>query len=197
MEMITFPSDRPPAIVYKYLNAHGAKNFLAAPQLRFTRITELDDILDTMPAFSPQTEVEALENALERVRRNPIESVSLEHQIAFYKRLGKFPPAKLEKWLREFREEHMKGFFACSMTAERGSLAMWSLYAERHTGIVFGISSTLRRVILDKGRIIYRMHYSPHRPDTPFNNPKGEDVAPAFMDEGHGLGAPGRVANFI
>ena len=124
-------------------------------------------------------------NALDRVQRYPIESVSVEHQIAYYKELGKLPPAYLEKLMRETREEQNKLVpYICSMSADPGSLAMWSLYAERHAGIVFGISSKLSRVILEKGRIVYGMLYSPNRPHTAFNNPKAEDVAPTLWTKG-------------
>jgi len=178
----------PPPILYKYLGESGAKAFLAKPQLRYTKYIDLDDILDTMPGFTPQTDEQARISARERVVQNPLESVSIEHQLIIFEELGKVPPSALEEIWRDVLKEHSgeDSYFpyVCSLSAEPSSLAMWSLYAHRHAGIVFGISSRCDRLIADKGRELQKMIYSPNRLHTPFNNPKFEDVAPVLWTKG-------------
>jgi hypothetical protein len=176
-----------PPILYKYLGKSGAQAFLTKPQLRYTKFIELDDILDTMPGFTPQTDEQTRINALERLRQGPPlfnEPISLEHQLIILEELGKIPPYALEEIGRDVLKEHGDFPYVCSLSAEPGSLAMWSLYADRHAGIVFGISSRFDRLIADKGRSLQRMFYSPNRFHTPFNNPKFEDVAPALWTKG-------------
>src|ERR1700719_1354615 len=86
-----------PPILYKYLSPAGAKAFLVRPQLRYTKFTDLDDILDTQPGFTPLTDEQARANAIERVRRSPLESVSIEHQLIIFEEYGKIPPEALEE----------------------------------------------------------------------------------------------------
>ena len=174
----------PPPILYKYLGESGAKAFLDKPQLRYTKFIDLDDILDTQPGFTPQTDEQARVNAMEQVLHNPDDSISLKHRLTVLEEMGKIPPEALEDIGREILKEQAEFPYVCSLTAEPGSLAMWSLYAQRHAGIVFGIGSSCNRLIADKGRDLQKMVYSPHRPHTPFNNPKFEDVVPALWTKG-------------
>jgi hypothetical protein len=178
------PQATPPPILYKYLGASGAKAFLERPQLRYTKFIDLDDILDTQPGFTPQSDLQAHINAMERVLRSPVKSVALDHQVTFFRELGKIPSPALEELGREVLQESAEFPYVCSLSAEPGSLAMWSLYAQRHGGIVFGIRSDCNRLIADKGRELQKMVYSPRRPNTPFNNPKFEDVIPALWTKG-------------
>ena len=173
-----------PPILYKYLGPAGAREFLNLPQLRYTKFIDLDDILDTMPGFTPMTDDEARLNALERVTNNPLDGISLEHQRIILEEYGKIPTSYFEESMREILSEQGDFPYVCSLSAELGSLAMWSLYAGRHTGIVFGISSSLNRLIADKGRDLQQMFYSQERPHTPANNPKMEDVVPALWTKG-------------
>jgi hypothetical protein len=173
-----------PPILYKYLDAAGAKVFLEQPQLRYTKFIDLDDILDTQPGFTPQTDEQARINAIEQVLLNPIDSVSAKHRLIVLEEMGKIPPEALEEIGREVLQEQAEFPYVCSLSAEQGSLAMWSLYAQRHAGIVFGISSSSNRLIADKGRNLQKMVYSPRRPNTPFNNPKFEDVVSALWTKG-------------
>lgn len=174
----------PPAILYKYLDESGAQTFLAKPQLRFTKFIDLDDVLDTMPGFTPQSGDQARINAIERVSRNPLESISIKHQLIFFEELGMLSTSYLEELMREVIKDQGEFPYVCSLSAEPGSLAMWSLYAQRHAGIVFGISSRCDRLIADKERELQQMVYSPDRPNTPFNNPKFEDVISALWTKG-------------
>ncbi len=179
-----YPKGTPPPILYKYLGSAGAAAFLSRPQLRYTKFIDLDDVLDTMPGFTPMTDEEARANAVERVQRNPVEGISLEHQLIIWEEYGKISTSYFERSMREITAEQGEFPYVCSLTAEAGSLAMWSLYAERHKGIVFGIGSKLNRVLADKGRHVQQMQYSPRRPHTPANNPKFEDVVPALWTKG-------------
>jgi Protein of unknown function (DUF2971) len=181
---LTLPRPPAPPILYKYLGEAGAKAFLETPQLRYTKFIDLDDILDTQPGFTPQTDEQARTNAMEQVLLNPDDSISLKHRLIILEEMGKIPPEALEEIARDVLREQAEFPYVCSLSAEPGSLAMWSLYAQRHAGIVFGISSSCNRVIADKGRDLQKMVYSPHRPNTPFTNPKFEDVAPALWTKG-------------
>ncbi|MFZ1221170.1 MAG: DUF2971 domain-containing protein [Chthoniobacterales bacterium] len=180
----TPPRATPPRILYKYLGPAGAKAFLDQPQLRFTKFIDLDDILDTQPGFTPLTDEQARANAIERVHRSPAKNVSVEHQIIFFENLGKISPEALEAIGREVLEEQAEFPYVCSLSAEPGSLAMWSLYAQRHSGIVFGITSDCHRLISASGRVLQKISYSPLRPNTPFNNPKVENVVSALWTKG-------------
>ena len=97
------------------------------------------------------------------------------------------PPAYLEQMLRDLISQgHGPTLYICSMVARADSIAMWSLYAEKHKGIVFGISSNLNRVIGDNGRFLQQVEYPPinERPHTPFNNPKLDDVKHVLWTKG-------------
>lgn len=177
------PATLPP-ILYKYLDAAGAKAFLTKPQLRYTKFIDLDDILDTQPGFTPQTREQSRLNAIERVTREPLESISPEHQLIIWEEYGMIPPEAMEDIMREVLEEQAEFPYVCSFTPEPGLLAMWSLYAQRHAGIVFGISSRCDRLIADKGRGLQKMVYSMDRPHTPANNHKMEDIVPALWTKG-------------
>jgi hypothetical protein len=137
-----------------------------------------------MPGFTPMTDDEARVNAIERVNKNPLIGISLEHQRIIWEEYGKVPTSYFEESMREILSEQGDFPYVCSLSGEPGSLAMWALYAGRHFGIVFGISSSLSRVIADKGRVLQQMFYSTHRPHTPANNPKIEDVVPALWTKG-------------
>ncbi len=102
----------------------------------------------------------------------------------FWERFGKIPTSYFEHSMREMLGEQADLHHVCSLSADPGSLAMWSLYAERHAGIVFGISSSLDRVIADKGRDLIKMAYSPRRSHTPINNPKFEDIVSSMWTKG-------------
>jgi hypothetical protein len=173
-----------PPVLYKYLGSGGAKAFLDRPQLRYTKFIDLDDILDTRPGFTPLTDEQARANAIERVRRDPLEAVSIEHQLIIFEEYGKIPPEALEEIMRDVMKDAADFPFVCSLTSEPGSLAMWSLYAERHAGIVFGITPPLDRLIANKDRGLQKMVYSPHRPHTPANNPRPEDVVSVLWTKG-------------
>jgi hypothetical protein len=177
-----------PDILYKYLDVKGAETFLAKPQLRHPAFHELDDICDSLPAFSQLTPAISQQHAIERVARQPVEGVPLDKQIAFYQELGLLPSEYLEKIMRERISEGCSGLKTCicSLVARCDSLAMWRQYAERHHGIVFGIGSDLHRVIADKGRFLQEVVYpeSNKRPSTPFNNPKGSDIAQVAWTKG-------------
>lgn len=133
---------RPP-ILYKYLDIKGTKTFLEKPQLRHTVFHKLDDVCDSLPAFSELTRDTSRQHALEKVSRHPVEGVPLDKQIAFYEELGLLSATYLEKLLRERISEGSCGLttYICSLVARPDSLAMWHQYAERHQGIVFGIGS--------------------------------------------------------
>jgi Protein of unknown function (DUF2971) len=183
-EMPTPPRATLPPTIYKYLDESGAQAFLDKPQLRYTKFIDLDDILDTQPGFTPQTREQARANAIERVLQNPLESVSIKHQLIIFEEYGMIPPAALEDMMRDVLKDMGEFPYVCSLSAEPSSLAMWSLYAQRHAGIVFGMSSGCDRLIADKGRDLQKMIYSPHRPNTPAANPKMEDVVPALWTKG-------------
>jgi hypothetical protein len=137
-----------------------------------------------MPGFTPQDDQQARLSAIDRVRRNPLESVSVEHQLIIFEELGKVSTSYLEESMREIVKEQGEFPYVCSLSAISGSLAMWSLYGDRHEGIIFGISSRLDRLIADEGSELQQMIYSPQRPHTPFNNPRFEDVVPALWTKG-------------
>lgn len=185
---VTPPAADPPFRLYKYLGIEGAKNFLKQPQLWFKNFLDLDDPLDTRPGFTPQTDEQARRNAIERVARNPLPNVSLEHQLIIFEELGKFPATALEEIARDvakdFATKSAPFPFVCSLSAIPHSLAMWSLYADQHRGIVFGISPRLNRLISDKGRVLQKMHYSENRPHTAFSNAKFEEIAAALWTKG-------------
>lgn len=176
-----------PAILYKYLDRKGADTFLGRPQLQHREFFKLDDICDSLPAFSTLSEDDSVRNATERASRDGVATVSFEKKVRFYKRLGMVSPAYLEKQMRELISKG-KGYEAhiCSLVARPDSIAMWSGYADDHRGIVFGIPSNLNRVISDKGRFLKQVDYPPtnERPNTPFNNPKSEDIAHVFWTKG-------------
>lgn len=185
---MTIDSMDRPTVLYKYLNRKGADVFLEKPQLRHCEFYKLDDICDSLPAFSTLSEEQALQNAIERVSRNPVTGIALEKQVTFYKELGRLSPEYLEQEMRELNSKG-EGYtaYVCSLVARPDSIAMWCQYAEDHRGIVFGIRSNLHRVISDKGRFIEQVEYPPtnERLHTPFNNPKlDEEIARVFWTKG-------------
>lgn len=177
------PAERPP-ILYKYLGEESARVFLDEPQLRYTKFTELDDVCNSIPAFTELTEEESRRHAVERAQRKSDVPVSLTKQITFFERLGLVPAPYLEERLREELAKLTASTYICSLSAPNHSLALWSLYADRHAGIAFGISSTFGRVIAQKDRFLARVRYTTKRPNTPFNNPKPADVVPVFWTKG-------------
>ena len=178
------PLTERPAILYKYLGKKGARDFLEEPQLRYPKFTELDDVCDSIPAFSELTEEESHRHAVERVRQLPNLSVSPEKGIIFFEKLGLLSPSYLEQRLREGMDKWSPSTYICSLSAPNYSLALWALYADKHAGIAFGISSTLGRVIAQKDRFLEKVRYTERRPSTPFNNPRPEDVAQVFWTKG-------------
>jgi hypothetical protein len=178
------PLEERPPILYKYLGKESARVFLEEPQLRYTKFTELDDICDSIPAFTELTEEESHRQAVERAQRHSDVPVSFEKRIKFFERLGLLPASYLEERLREELARLTASTHICSLSAPNHSLALWSLYADRHAGIAFGISSAFGRVIAQKGRFLERVRYSTKRPNTPFNNPKPADVVSVFWTKG-------------
>src|SRR5713101_1481396 len=176
-----------PAVLYKYLNRKGADVFLEKPQLQHPEFYKLDDICDSLPAFSALSEELSLQNSIERALRDSVTTLPFEKQVIFYKQLGIVSPAYLEQLMRELVSKG-QGYMAyiCSLVARPDSIAMWSRYAEDHREIVFGIPSNLNRVISDKGRFVQQVEYPPtnERPHTPFSNPKLDDIAHVFWTKG-------------
>jgi len=119
-----------PAVLYKYLDATGAKAFLEKPQLQHRAFEKLDDICDSLPAFSTLSEDLALQNAIERASRDSLAAVALEKQILFYRQLGMRSPADLERMLRDLISQgHGPTLYICSMVARAG----FGLALERHS----------------------------------------------------------------
>lgn len=176
-----------PAVLYKYLDREGADVFFEKPQLLHREFYKLDDICDSLPAFSALSEELSLKNATERASRDSVSTIPLEKRVSFYKRLGMVSPECLDRLMRELVSKG-EGYMAyiCSLVARPDSIAMWSRYAEDHRGIVFGIPSNLNRVISKRGRFVKQVQYPPtnERPHTPFNNPKLDDIADVFWTKG-------------
>lgn len=178
--------NRPP-VLYKYLDAKGAEEFLARPQLRHTAFDKLDDICDSFPAFSQLTQELSRQNAIARASRSSEKDIPFEKSVIFYEELGMLSPTYLEKLMRELISEG-QGYTTCicSLVARPDSLAMWHQYAAMHRGIVFGIGSDLDRVIAGKRRFLMQVDYPAdnNRPNIAFNDPKLTDIAHMFWTKG-------------
>jgi hypothetical protein len=137
-----------PSVLYKYLNPLGAADFLKAPQLRFRDFRELDDLMEVLPGHRPLTEAEVQRDAEERHHwlKERGKVISVEKCAIFVRALSSLKGTTWEDGMRELLVDAPGTLFICSLTERWNSGAMWGTYAERHGGIVFGISGAIDRV---------------------------------------------------
>ncbi len=154
-----------PAILYKYLNAEGALNFLKAPQVRFKDWRTLDDSMEVVPGFRTHTEAEIDALAAKLARETP---VPLEKCAYYLRTTSLVDPAYLEGQMREEFMAQACMLFVCSLTARPESGAMWAHYAENQKGIVFGLSAALERLGKQVPCGLEPMTYSEYRPQITF-----------------------------
>ncbi len=154
-----------PAVLYKYLNAEGAKDFLKAPQVRFKDWRKLDDSMEVVPGFRAYAEAEV--DALATKMAN--ETLVPREKCAHYLRTTSLvDPAYLEGQMRKEFLAQESTLFVCSLTARPESGAMWAHYAENHRGIVFGLAGAIDRLCQMVPCGLERMTYSEHRPQITF-----------------------------
>jgi len=159
-------SDRPP-ILYKYLDAAGAKSFLQKPQIRFKDWRHLDDLMEVLPGSRLMNEDEICHAA--RAKFAQVDGKVSEEKCAhFVRALNKLSTsAYWEREARKLLEPSPVAICVSSMTERCDSGAMWAGYAEKHSGLVFGISGAIDRL---RGSVAYlkRVVYSDVRPQNPY-----------------------------
>jgi Protein of unknown function (DUF2971) len=157
---------RPP-ILYKYLDAAGARGFLEKPQVRFKDFRKLDDLMEVLPGGRLMTEEE-----LQRAARDKFERVagkiSEEKCAHFVRTLNEVcTSAYWEREVRKLVDSQTISICISSMSERCDSGAMWAGYAGEHSGIVFGLSAAIDRL---RGAIAFLnpVVYSDVRPQNPF-----------------------------
>jgi len=158
---------RPP-ILYKYLDRAGAEAFLKQPQLRYKDFRELDDLMEVLPGFRSLSQDEAAELGRLRAQSGVAVQFSLEKHAFFLKTLSEVDPRYLEDEFRKQLAHLPPALFICSLTERADSVAMWSSYAEKHQGIVFGLSTAVDWIIAASRRALVPVVYSDCRIQMPF-----------------------------
>src|SRR5579859_1201076 len=105
---------RPP-ILYKYLNAKGAKAFLKQPQLRFKHFLELDDLMEIIPGFRRMSEAEVQKYATIKAQQLG-NKLSAEKCAIFLRHTSRLDPTYWENGMRALLEKEKLSIFVCSMT---------------------------------------------------------------------------------
>lgn len=153
-----------PSILYKYLDQSGAKAFLGKPRLCFKDWRKLDDLMEVLPGHRPMSEDEIQQQARIKAQQTRL---SIEKCATFVRGLTQIDPVYWERELRRSLEETPATLFICSMTDRWNSGAMWGLYAERHTGMVFGIHAAAINRIRKARAYLEPVVYSEERPQMP------------------------------
>lgn len=113
-----------PQVLYKYLDAAGARVFLKEPQMRWKDFRLLDDLMEVLPGYRSLTEREV--QALAQTQSNRT-GISVDKCAHYYRTLSEMDPTYWEKELRRLIEEQKPTMFICSMSARADSGAMWGL----------------------------------------------------------------------
>jgi hypothetical protein len=141
-----------PKVLYKYLKPCAAEIFLSRPQLRFTKFTNLDDVLEVLPGQRPRTENELSKTALadsEKTGQSIEECRTriIAHDSSMW-------------WGRGVREafKNRPGALCISCLTEHWeSDSMWARYADFHRGVVFGVhTADLAAPANNWGQVKYR-----------------------------------------
>lgn len=167
-----------PAVLYKYLNAEGAKDFLKAPQVRFKDWRELDDSMEVVPGFRAYTEAEIDALAAKMANETPVPRGKCAHYLRITSLVD---PVYLERQMRKEFLAQESTLFVCSLTTRPESGGMWAHYAENHRGIVFGLARAIDRLCQMVPCGLERMTYSEHRPQITFPLPEREALRQAVF----------------
>lgn len=158
------PCYNSPQILYKYLDREGAEAFLAKPQLRFTDFRNLNDLFELVPGFELCSEEILDRKARDYVKQHPVAGIQESKQVIFRKALGRIDPRYVSRLLREAIAKLSDPMHICSLSEVSGSVSQWERYAERHTGMVFGINPSTPRFTYEKERTLLPIDYSICRP---------------------------------